>query len=470
MINLKSNQRLPRIAMLAPLGWCVRDWLSSDFFQVLSLKSEIIIFSPQAEILRKHFKLPRVSFKQMEVRPLVGIRHNLAAFFQLVHYYKIQTYIHANMLSRLGYGWPWASRLRIEVIKGSIRYIFKRFPIQWFEWARRAFLGLMRESRRLERLLRDLNVKLVFSTMPLIAHYELPALWAAQRLGVPTACILTSWDNLSSKGRLPINFSHYMVWSQFMRDDLLAHYPDIPSRAITVVGAPQFDLYRKKDLLRDREGFIRSIGGDPSKKLILWSSASLNQMPNEPKVFEQFCEAVRSGKLIGQTQILLRPHPIGGGARFAEVYKRYPEILFTETNYTDPRYLIHWMPTLGDLELLVNSIVHCNVNINHASTMTLDCCVLDRPVVNIAFDIEKDSDIERYVRNCYFYEHYRSVLELGAVRMAYSLDQLITQVNEYLKDSTLDQEGRMKLLKLQCGEVDGKAAQRAAECLLAISK
>lgn len=456
----------PRIAVLAATGRCLRDWLLSDFIPVLTQGAEVIIFTPQADVLRKNLDIPSVSFEWMEARPLGHIQQNLAVTLQFAHRYRHPTYMNQSKLSSSLSGWGWRSRLRIEILKVCARFLLKRFKASWVEMFERAFLGLMGESRRLEEVLRQHRIDLVFSTLPLIAHYERSALWAAQRLGIPTVCAITSWDNLYGKGGFPVCFSHYLVWSEHMRHDLLAHYPDLQPDAVTIVGAPQFDFYLQPDMLQERAAFIRSIGGDPSRKLIVWSGVSPNQMPNEPAVVELLGAAARAGRLYGNPQILVRPHPIGGGARFAQLRKRYPEILFTETNATDTNYLIHWLPLREDAALLVNSIAHCDVNINHCSTMTLDACVLDQPVVNIAFDLESGSEMEADVRNCYLYDHYRSVLELGAVRLAYSLDELITHVNTYLANPALEREGRVKLLRLQCGEVDGRAAERAAKYLL----
>lgn len=468
MEYLKTKHRPPRIVVLAAQGRCVRDWFLSNFLPALTTQAEVIVFSPQAELLRQHLNQPRVSFERMEAKPLGTIQRNSAMAIEFAHFYRQQTYIHKSILSRSLYGWPRKSRLRVNVLKGAARYLLRRFSTDSLELLERMSLGLMAESKRIEGVFRRLQIDLVFSTLPLIAHYERPALWAAQRLGIPTVCVITSWDNLFSKGRLPVHFSHHMVWSERMKEDLCAHYPDIKPTAITVIGAAQFDFYRHRELLKDRVEFLCSIGGDPSRKLILWSGSSVNQMPNEPAVAELFCEAIRSERVHGSPQILIRPHPIGGGANFAQLRKRYPEVLFTETNSTDTQFLIRWLPLLEDSILLVNSVAHCDVNINHCSTMTLDSCVLNRPVVNIAFDLVSGSEMEEYVRNCYLYDHYRSVLDLGAVRMAYSLDELITQVNAYLENPELDKEGRARLLKLQCGGVDGKAVERAAECLLGL--
>ena len=76
-------------------------------------------------------------------------------------------------------------------------------------------------------------------TLPIV----LPAVLAAKSLGIPTATMVFSWDNLTSKGRVAAPFDHYMVWSDHMRDDLRRYHPDISLDRIHVVGSPQFDVY-----------------------------------------------------------------------------------------------------------------------------------------------------------------------------------------------------------------------------------
>ena len=50
---------------------------------------------------------------------------------------------------------------------------------------------------------------------------------AARDLGIPTATLIFSWDNLTSKGRIVAPFDHYLVWSELMRSELLRFYPDV---------------------------------------------------------------------------------------------------------------------------------------------------------------------------------------------------------------------------------------------------
>ena len=73
------------------------------------------------------------------------------------------------------------------------------------------------------------------------------------------------------------------------------------------------------------------------------------------------------------------------------------------------------VPLPEDVSFLADLVRHADVNINVASTMTLDFAVRDKPVVNVAFDVADPPPFgvplwEHYYR----FEHYRPVVELVA--------------------------------------------------------
>ena len=107
-----------------------------------------------------------------------------------------------------------------------------------------------------------------------------------------------------------------------------------------------------------------------------------------------------------------------------------------------------------------------DLNVNVASTMTLDFALRDKPVVNIAFDLASPPPLGTPLWEVYYqYEHYRPVVELGAARVARSADELADQVNAYLADPSLDQEGRRRLVELEVGCPPGESAARVVEAL-----
>ena len=101
--------------------------------------------------------------------------------------------------------------------------------------------------------------------------------------------------------------------------------------------------------------------------------------------------------------------------------------------------------------------------------MTLDAAIHDLPVVNLAFDdAGPQSPGSATLRQMYTYDHYRPVVDLGAARVAESLDALREGVHAYLEDRSRDAEGRRRLVEMQCGRVDGRASHRVAAALLAM--
>ena len=94
---------------------------------------------------------------------------------------------------------------------------------------------------------------------------------AAEDLGIPVGTFIFSWDNLSSKGRMPGSFDFYLVWSELMKDELMSFYPHIESGEIEVTGPPQFGAYLDPELTDDRKDFVGDLGLDPSAPLICFS-------------------------------------------------------------------------------------------------------------------------------------------------------------------------------------------------------
>lgn len=251
-----------------------------------------------------------------------------------------------------------------------------------------------------------------------------------------------------------------------MGDILRSQYPDVPPGRISTVGTIFLDFYFDRSIYEDRTSFLRSIGGDPNRPLVVWACAPRSQTPHQPQMIEQFLEMCRHDTLAGDPQLLVRPHPVGGGAHFAAFRARHPEVLFTETNADDPLSGVNWNPSSADQRMLINSVRHADVMLNFSSSITLEAFAADRPVVNIAYDFVAGSDYEMLTQDAYKSETYKPVVETGATRIASSCSELITHTNAYLRDPSEHRAERARLLRLICCEVDGRAARRAAAAVL----
>ncbi len=336
------------------------------------------------------------------------------------------------------------------------------------------------------------------SRLPIVAHYRalfarlrpavifcshqrpfsvVPPVLAARALGIPTATFIFSWDNLSSKGRIAAPFDHFFVWSELMRRELLTFYPDIAPAQTHIVGTPQFDPYADQTLLWTRAEFCARLGIDPASPLVCYSGGDAGTAPEDPQHLRILLELIASGQIAGPGQsrphVIVRPAPVDDGSRYAAVRRDYPDLIFAQPEWlhTAPGDWARTIPLAADVQFLANLTAHADLNINLASTMTLDFALHDKPVVNVAFDVA-DPPVHGVPLWDYYYqfEHYRPVVELGAARFARSPAELAQHVNAYLAEPALDREARRRFVELQVGAPLGQSGRLINEQLQRLAR
>lgn len=399
--------------------------------------------------------------------------------------------------------WQPFSSYEEGALAGLLRYSLAYAQMYWADtqsmrYGRQAKISgsiprhlLMRSARMLGRLLSSpRGIKSldrwhckVVSRVPTVAEYKdlfsrlgstvlfcshqrpleiLAPVLAARELGIPTACFIFSWDNLTSKGRIAAPFDHYFVWSELMRDELLKYYPDVTPDRIHIVGTPQFDPYSDLRLEMTRAEFFALFGADPQRKLICYSGGDEGTCPEDPDHAAILMELIRSGKIRGNPQVLVRPSPVDDGKRYARLRSRFPEMIFAQPAWihTVPGNWARCIPTSDDIRFLANLTRHADVGVNLASTMTLDFAIHDRPVVNVAFDVNNPPLFGRPPLWDYYYkfEHYRVVVALKAARFARSREQLAEFVNDYLENPALERVERKNFVKTEVGQPIGQSS------------
>jgi hypothetical protein len=334
-----------------------------------------------------------------------------------------------------------------------------------------AAAACMPQRRWFEERLRELRPSLVFCTKQTSLATIAPVL-AARSLGIPTATFIFSWDNLTTKGHIVAPFDHFLVWGDRMRQELLQYYPHVTPGSVHAVGSPQFDFYARRDLLLPREEFLRSVGADPARPLICYTGGDAGTCPEDPGHLRILLDLARTGAIRGNPQVLLRPMPVDDGSRYDTVRRAYPELIFAPPAWVHDASR-HWaaaMPLPADAQLLLNLVRHASLNINVASTMTIDFAINDKPVVNIAFDVASPPPLGRPLWHLYYqFDHYRTVVELGAARVARSPGELAGHVNAYLANPSLDRDARRRLVQMQLEYSSGRSAERIADVLCSVA-
>jgi hypothetical protein len=318
------------------------------------------------------------------------------------------------------------------------------------------------DLRAIRAELACLRPALVVSTA-CIAGLEVPYLLAARDLGIPTLGCILSFDNLTSRGVLPV-FDQYAVWNERMRDEVLALYPDRKPDAVHITGTPQFDFHVQPAFRLGRAETLAEFGFGPEERYLVYGANSREFTPSEPALVAAFARACASEPGLQSHRIVVRLHPLDDPARWASIRSGHPRIMLQR-----PWSSLDGAFRGAEQARLIGTLLHADTCINFASTIALDAAVLDRPVVWVAFAGGGSPAETRFSREVYAADHLRPIVASGGVRLAQSIDELVTAVSAYVRDSSLDRAARRQLVATAVGAVDGRAAERVAALIATLA-
>ena len=87
-----------------------------------------------------------------------------------------------------------------------------------------------------------------------------------------------------------------------------------------------------------------------------------------------------------------------------------------------------------DMLELMYMIKFSDLVINTGSTMNIEAAILDKPIINVAFDGYTERNYRDSVRQYYDQEHLVNIVKTGGVKVAYGKEELLAQINELLEN------------------------------------
>ena len=289
-----------------------------------------------------------------------------------------------------------------------------------------------------------------------------PAMLAARELGIRSAVFIYSWDNLP-KGRMPVYADTYVVWSDYMKAELLKYYPDVIPERVDVVGTPQFENYFDRSLIVPREQFFSELGLDTGRPVVCFSGNDVTS-PFDPFYLEDLAVALQNIPAEHRPQILFRRSPVDTSDRFDDVLRRHPEIAVS-----NPRWQLvkggEWsqlVPTQEDGTLLVNVVYHSDIVVNVGSTMGMDFAIFDKPGIYIAYN-PAGSDGRWNIHEVYKLPHFVPVHQIQPIywaRSSQELGDLVLRGLTHKSEKSLERKAWLDLIVSQPLE---KASERFAE-------
>lgn len=276
-----------------------------------------------------------------------------------------------------------------------------------------------------------------------VSSLSLAPVLAARDLEIPVVSFIHSWDNLP-KGNKMLKADHYLVWSDYMQEEMQEYYPDeVTESNITVTGTPQFACYTKSEYLIPKELFYKAYNLPTDKKLVCFSGNFTSIGMDDPLYLQDLAEAVLefNEQNSEQYHVILRANPADYNQGFIPVLEDYSDVI-TEVIPTwnhDEFPLPETYTVNSNLGVLYSTLYYSEAIFNIGSTMALDAILLGKPAFYCCYKQENghpDFNIERL----YKFVHFKTLTVHN--KAVYTLMQR-AELLEVLQDfETLEQQNR----------------------------
>jgi hypothetical protein len=284
-------------------------------------------------------------------------------------------------------------------------------------WSRRLLrhlYGLYRPGRPELRAAFDrVRPSLVLVASP--GHYWLDhfVIDEAQRRGIPTVCIMLSWDNLYSRGPMSRRPDYLMVWSEEMRRQAVEVH-QFPADRISVVGALQFRLYEEPPTEPELAAMRSRIGLGPAEPFLAYVCGARTAQYDVEDVMA-LAGQLQAGPYNG-LRLVVRPHPQASREAYqllAErgiLLDRSPDLTSARTRpeALDTDAIRQMASLLSAARFVVSS---------WGTTALLEACIFDTPSVQLRWMDAVPHSVSkevRLVRDFQRYIHMRAFDETGA--------------------------------------------------------
>ena len=98
--------------------------------------------------------------------------------------------------------------------------------------------------------------------------------------------------------------------------------------------------------------------------------------------------------------------------------------------------------------------------------MALDAVFFDKPVICLAYDDNTEAGSNSLCRSLYEREHYLPIVKSKGAYIAYSFEEAVCAINDYLINPGRDSKERLDMLRMFDPFLDGRAADRVTDTIL----
>jgi len=269
---------------------------------------------------------------------------------------------------------------------------------------------------------------LVVSPLVNKRSWQTDAVKSAQKLGIPVALCVASWDHLTTKGMIRLKPDKVFVWNPLQLKEAVELH-DVPASDIVVTGAQPFDKWFDRRPSADREQFLRKVGlpADRGYVLFVGSTSSISEPSREVDFVKRWIARLRSSDgPLRDISVFVRPHPFNCS-------------LWKDTELDDPHAVIYPKAGAnpvdeGDRADYFDTIHHADAVMGINTSAMVEATILGRPVLSVL-----DGDFEDTQEGTLHFQ-YLLPRNGGFLEVAKTLDEHIAQLAWVIEDPAPYQE------------------------------
>ena len=256
---------------------------------------------------------------------------------------------------------------------------------------------------------------------------------SARTLGLPTAMLVFSWDNLSNKGLIHEIPDRVFVWNRTQAKEAVKLH-GVPQDSVVVTGAARFDeLFEMRPSL-ERGALCTLLGFDPSRPILTYLCSSKFIAAQERHFVERWIQEIRRSPILRDCSIIIRPHP----GIMDYWHTPTPTIIRWQApqekakasvsrSFDDPHVVVMSSPFQNADQVLYETVYHSAAVVGLNTSAEIEAAIVGRPVYTIV-DPETTVGQEGTI-------HFRYLLSEngGPVTKAENFDQHLGHLEEAVK-------------------------------------
>lgn len=349
-------------------------------------------------------------------------------------------------------GWPLAPSKSVYRMLSCLRRVLVRFAGD--PWVERLF------DRYRPAAMLHMRAQSVHNTV-----FDL----VAERRGVPIAAMIESWDQPTTKGPVLHAYDRFLAGCESNARELNRLH-GIEYGKITNTGHPYRDLFCLPPSEDVRAEACARLGVSAGASMIAMCTNAMAFKAHEVSIAARLAKLVESGRFGDRTELVIRTHPQDRDSErdFGRLRSSRVRVVHASTYGHGPGHYADPARDLGDLLLLLRA---ADVVINTRSSITLDAIAAGTPVVNLAYDGDRDVRQQDSVLVRYSYEFFRPLIDPGtpATALVRSESELVEAIDAYRADPSLHAEGRRIARRYFLDPFDGSSSRRVVESVLEVA-